>query len=160
MSIHQEKLRNAADICDNCFKIRLVERTEIRSTGLAATPESVYTRRERTTELDHHPSDEPTQDKHLFCECGVIGPNSRAWDDKDIDRERFKDLLKHSIRSAEHKGVTLSREGAVKRGLANLAVLTAWWRDDINSVDEALADALEYGSTAATVQTETPASAD
>lgn len=160
MTIHQEKLRNAADICDNCFKLRLVERTEVRSRGLTATPESVYTRHERTTELDHHPSDEPTQDKHLFCDCGVAGPNSRAWDDSDIDRERFKDLLKHAIYSAERKGVTLNRERAVKRGLVNLAVLTAWWRDDINSVDGALADALEHGSAVATAQTESPASAD
>jgi len=158
--IYNEQLVGAPDVCSNCLRIRLVERTEVRSRGLTATPESVYTRHRQTTALDHHPSDEPTQDKHLFCDCGVSTARTRTWDGSDIDRERFKVLLRRAIRAAEHKGVTLDRERAVKRGLANLAVLTAWWLADIDSVDAALADALEYGSAAATVQTDTPTLAD
>lgn len=158
--IYNEQLVGAPDVCSNCLRIRLVDRTEVRSRGLTATPESVYTRHRQTTELDHHPSDEPTQDKHLFCDCGVSTARARTWTDGDIDREWFKTLLRRAIRAAEHKGVTLDRERTVKRALANLAILTAWWRDDIDSIDAALADALEYGSAAATVQTDAPVPAD
>jgi len=146
--LYAERLLDASDVCRNCFRLRLVERTEVRSTGLTANPESVYTRHERTTDLDHHPSDPPTQDKHLFCECGVIGPHSRAWADADVDRERLKDLLKHMIQSAEHKGISLDRGATVKYALAT------WDGED---VDQTLSDALDHGSTVATVTTETGA---
>ena len=144
--IYTEQLVGAPDICSNCLRIRLVERTEVRSRGMTAAPrvESTFTRCEKTTELDHHPADEPTQDKHLFCECGVADARTRMWDDTDISRDRFKTLLKHTIRAAEHKGVTLDRETAVKHALAN-------WDGD---VDGTLAAALEHGSTAATVSSD------
>jgi len=159
-TIYHEQLVGAPDICSNCLRVRLVERVEVRSRGLTAVPEATYTRRRRTTSLGHHPSDEPTQDTHLFCDCGVPNARARTWTDSDIDRERFKTLLRRAIRSAEHKGVTLDRERTIKMALQNLAIVTAWWRSDIDSVDAALADALEYGSAAATVSGGSQATAD
>jgi hypothetical protein len=151
-TIYHETLVGASDVCRNCLRIRLVERIEVRSRGLTATPESTYTRHRRTTSLGHHPSDEPTDDKHLFCDCGAPDARTRTWGGGHIDRERYKTLLRRAIRAAEHKGVTLDRERTIKMALRNLAIVTAWWRSDIDSVDDALADALEYGSAAATVQ--------
>ena len=137
--LYEEKLIGARDVCSNCFRLRLVERVEVRSRGMAASPEteSTYTRRKRTTTLDHHPADPPASDKHLFCNCGVSNARTRIWDPSDVERDRFKELIKGAVQSLEYKGVSLKRNETVMYALHHF--------DEHEDVDRALATAIDLG---------------
>lgn len=146
--IYEEKLIHSRDVCSNCFRLRLVERTEVRSRGMTVSPEaeSSYTRRKRTTTLDHHPTDPPASDKHLFCNCGVANARTRVWDPADVSRERFKDLLKAAVQSLEQKGVSLDKKETVMYALSHF--------DDHEDVERAVATAIDLGVVAEVAKTD------
>jgi len=136
--IYQEKLIGAPDVCSNCLGIRLVDQLQPTRAGMNHELESAYSRHKRNTDLDHHPGDEPTDDRHLFCECGVASARVRVWD--TVDREKFRTLLKRAVKTAESKGVTLNQKRAFGHALETY--------DDTGDVDDAIETGLKHGSVA------------
>jgi hypothetical protein len=137
---YEEHVLGARDVCSNCLRLIRVERIDpYRSNDLQA--EARLSRRERVTKVGYGPSEQVKDSKGIFCECGVESARHRIWDGDDVDRERFKDLIRHVIRTLELKRVTLKRTEAAAYALQKF--------DDGSGVDEALATGIEAGVVAA-----------
>lgn len=79
--------------------------------------------------------DEPVSNaKHRFCSCGAHGSYTRIWDDSDIDRDRFKELLKNVIMTLLSFHVISSERHA--RSIVKTAV---FHRNHGDSVNDAIA---------------------
>lgn len=150
-STFQERVLNAPDVCSNCFGI-IREEHEIvplkQRKRNRTYPTQKYTRYRRRTTVDHLPDVEPTHDHATFCECGTPGAFDR-YRDEIVGAERFRELLKTAIRTIEKKGVSLSREHAVRRAF-ELGLATSS-RFPICSADVAIAKGIGYGVTRATI---------
>lgn len=128
-SLFEDEFLHSADVCSNCFGVRLVAPEP-------AQPEACKRNRETTT-VEHVPGDRPADDVELFCECGVSDADTRIWRIDDVDDRRFKTLLKRSIYTAEHKGLPLDRRRTIRVALAR-------WRRDW-SVNRAIGTGLSAG---------------
>lgn len=147
----QEHVLNAADVCNECFGIIREEHEIVPVSERKRNrtyPVQHYTRYKRRTTVEHVPGKNPTQDHATFCECG----NSSAFDrhrSEIVGPARFRELLKTAIETVESKGVTLSREHAIKRAF-ELGLATKS-RFPLLSADQAIAEGIEFGVTMSTV---------
>lgn len=139
--IYQEHLLEAPDVCRNCLAVRLVEQPHAQPGGLSTETTSKYTRCKQTTELDHHPSDPPTNDRHLFCECGVPNARDRIW--TAIGYARFRELLKQTSRTLEHKHIDHRRKTLFEVALQDFQRDTVLPIVDAERADAILASAAE-----------------
>jgi len=139
---YEEHVLAAPDVCSNCFALIREERVDPTRSGLTRDLETSYQRRRRTTTIGYGPGDAVSEHKGVFCRCGVENHRHRIWEQADIDRERFRDLLKALLHSLARKDVTLRRQEAAAYALQR-------W-DDGAGVDEALATGMEAGIVAAT----------
>ena len=107
-SEYQEHVLSAPDVCTNCLRLIREERTDPARKWRDAR--SYYARNKATTEIDYAPAETVSQTEQVFCECGCSGAFDRVWNDRDIDRQRFRSMLKRLIRSLERKGLTIDRQ--------------------------------------------------
>jgi hypothetical protein len=148
---YHEHVLGARDTCSNCLQliraeavspIRRDDRT--RDSGAWTTD---YERIPRRTSVEYPGvGDAPTHAKGVFCECGVESARARVWDPADIDRERFRELLKNVLRTLDSKGVTLRRKETAAYALQAFA--------DGDDPDAALAEAIDAGIVAAAAAAE------
>ena len=142
--IYESDVLGAPDVCSNCFALVRVERVDpmtARDKFVVDGRDQVDTKSERnvrTTEVAYGPSDAPPKSKGVFCECGVESPRERIWDGDDVDRNRFKELLKNLVRTLDNKGVGLKKDEAAAYALAG-------YDQDGVGIDEALATAVDAG---------------
>lgn len=152
--VFQERLLNAADTCTNCLGLIREERdvVPVRQQRRNRTyPTARYARDRRTTSVEHVPSESPTDSTTIFCECG----SSSAYDrhrSEIVDKERFRELLKQAIQTVEQKGVSLSREHAVRRAMK--LGCPSETRFPAVTADEAIAQGIEFGVEMASVQSQ------
>lgn len=156
--VFQERIINSVDTCSNCFGLSRVEREKpprakvtkhpITNQLLELAPQR-WARNEQNTNIEYVQSDCVSRSKTIFCECGVRGSHSRERSEI-VGRERFRSLLKRAIQTIEQKGVSLSREHAIKRamklGCPNETRFPAY------TADEAIAQGIEFGVEMSTVQ--------
>jgi hypothetical protein len=141
---YADTILDARDVCNNCFRKNRVERVDpvMSRAGLRHELDSHFARDKRETVLDWHDGGErPTEAKGVWCNCGVEGSYDRLWEPNNLDRERFKTLLKQAVISVEQKGVTLKRRETLRYALSHF--------DDHGDADQALATALDAGIVAA-----------
>jgi len=137
---YADHLLDARDVCSNCFRKNRVERVDpvMSRSGLRHELDSHYSRDRRETTVDYHDGgDEPPKSKGVFCNCGVEGTFDRIWDPTDVDRERFKKLLKNAVVTLDRKGVSIKRKETLRYALSHF--------DDHHDVDKALATAIDCG---------------
>jgi len=115
---YYDQVYNAADVCINCFLRSRVERIDPIRGGLGGEFEAHLERHRRNTEVAYGPADTVSDQKGVFCECGVEGSHTRSWDDADVDRSRFKTFIEDVLRSLESKGVDVSRHVFVEVALS------------------------------------------
>lgn len=143
--IFQERLLHAPDSCSNCFGLIREERdvVPVRQQRQNRTyPTARYARDRRTTSVEHVPSESPTDSTTIFCECG----SSSAYDrhrSEIVGKERFRELLKQAVQTVEAKGVSLSREHAVRRAMKLGCPTESQF--PVCSADEAIAQGIEFG---------------
>ncbi|WP_049979377.1 hypothetical protein [Halolamina rubra] len=152
-SEYQEHVLNAPDVCSNCFRLVRVER-ERPASGFRPA-ETFYARNQATTSVEHAPADTVSESEAVFCACGAESAFDRIWSWRDVNRERFHELLKHLLRSAERKGLSIARQPAAAHALASHEQRHE--RDDAQvrvecDVDAALADGLLAGLRVANVR--------
>ena len=135
-------LLDAADGYSNCLLKNRVERIDpVRGDGLGNELDSHYSRHEHRTEIGYGPADVVSEQKGVFCDCGVEGSHERIWDPDDVEREKFKELVKAALRTLAEKDVTIRRRETVRYALSHF--------DDHGDVDQALANAIDAGIVAA-----------
>lgn len=150
--VFQERLLNAHDTCSNCFGIVREERdvVPVRQRRQNRTyPTARYARNRQRTSVEHVPDDEPAHSRVTFCACGCTSSYDR-FRDEIVDPGTFRDLLKTALCTVESKGVTVSREHAVRRAI-ELGMATET-RFPVCSTDEAIAKGIEFGVEMATVR--------
>ena len=144
---YHEHLLDASDVCNSCHRVIRVERIEPTREGLGREFESVYERKRETTEIGYGPARSVSEEKGVFCtECGTESPYDRIWDDadEDVSDDRFRELVRATIRTLEHKGVTLHRQTLAREALRR--------RHDGEHVDDCLGEATEAAITRAITQ--------
>ena len=144
---YHEHLLDASDVCNSCHRVIRVERIEPTREGLGREFESVYERKRETTEIGYGPARSVSEEKGVFCtECGTESPYDRIWDDaeEDVSDERFHELIQRTIRTLEHKGVTVHRQTLAREALRR--------RRDGQHVDDCLGEATEAAITRAITQ--------
>lgn len=132
----QEHVLNAPDVCNSCFRIvreprdrltpiRYVNRARVGDLPIGETgnnqtvvEESYYGRTQHGTVVDYPPTETPTDARRVFCRCGASSAFAREWDEADVDRERFKTLLKRLARTLDRKGVTVDRKAMFTQALS------------------------------------------
>lgn len=133
-----ERVLHAPDVCMNCHRTIRVERVDPTRRGLVEEYESHYERDPQTTQIGYGPARSASNVKGVFCDrCGTEGPNHRIWDDAAdrLDDRRFRELIKATIRTLEHKGVSIHRHALVRNALQR--------RKDGAHVDDCLGRATE-----------------
>lgn len=141
---YHEHLLDAADVCNSCHRVIRVERQDPTRDGLTREFESHYERHRQTTEIGYGPARSASNVKGVFCDrCGVESPYERLWDDaeEDVSDERFRELIQATIRTLEHKGVSLARQDFAQHALQR--------RRDDKHVDDCLGAATEAAIVAA-----------
>lgn len=143
---YQDHVLGAPDVCSNCLQLIRQERVSaIRRDDRTPTSgawTTTYERIPRRTSVEYPGvGREPTQSQAVFCECGVESARERIWDSVDVDRERFRELLKNVLRTLDEKGVTLKRKETAAYALQAF--------DDGAGPDAALAEAIDAGIVAA-----------
>ena len=143
---YQDHVLGAKDCCSNCLQLIRAEavspiRRDDRTRDSGAWT-STYERIPRRTSVEYPGvGRDPTHAKGVFCECGVESARQRLWDAADVDRERFRELLKNVLRTLTEKGVTLKRKETAAYALQAF--------DDGAGPDAALAEAIDAGIVAA-----------
>ena len=143
---YQEHVLGARDVCSNCLSliraeaaspIRRDDRT--RDSGAWTTN---YERIPKRTSVEYPGvGTNPTHAKGTFCTCGVESARERIWSSEDIDRERFRGLVKNVLRTLNEKGVTVKPKETAAYALQAF--------DDGDGPDAALAEAIDLGIVAA-----------
>jgi len=170
---YHEHVLNASDVCNSCHRVIRVERQDPARGGDTREFESHQERYRNHTEIDFGPADSVGDQKGVFCErCGTDSPYDRYWDDhttdnqalatgfgwlfdtdgdadglcreRELDDERVRDLIQHTIRTLEHKGVTIDRE--------TLAGQTLRGRREGDHIDDCLGEAVKTAITRAVTQ--------
>jgi hypothetical protein len=151
----QERVLNAADTCSNCYG-RIREEHEIVPVSERKRnrtyPTQQYTRYERRTSVEHVPDTEPAHSHATFCDCGSASAFDRHRDEI-VQGSRFRELLKTALYTVERKGVSVSREHAIRKAL-RLGLVTDT-RFPVYTTDMAIAKGIEYGVSMATVSRST-----
>jgi hypothetical protein len=143
---YAEHVLEAADVCNNCLRLIRVERVDPVRSGVAREFEATYERERRHTSVEYAPAESVSDEKGVFCACGVEGARDRIWSDDDLSRDRFKGLVQHLLRTLNRKDVSVKpRETAAY-------ALQAF--DDDTPPDHALAQAVDAGIVAAAAQTD------
>jgi hypothetical protein len=141
---YQDHILEAADVCSNCLRLIRVERIDPVRNGMGGEYEATFERERRHTSVEYGPADSVSDEKGVFCHCGVEGARDRIWSGDDLARERFKTLTKHCLQTLARKDVTVKdRETAAY-------ALQAF--DDGAAPDQALARAVDAGLVAAAAQ--------
>jgi hypothetical protein len=58
-----------------------------------------------------------SEQKGVFCECGVEEPRARVWSEDDVDDDRFRALLRSMLRTLDAKDITVARETTAAHAL-------------------------------------------
>lgn len=135
--VYEDRLLGAPDVCNNCFCLIRVERIDPVRTGIGRAYESTYERNPRTTTVEYAPADTISDEKGVFCTCGVEGARDRVWEAADVDRERFRTFVKAVLWTLEAKGLSIHRQRASESALQRFA--------DGAAVDDALAAGVSAG---------------
>jgi hypothetical protein len=69
--------------------------------------ESHYERVQRNTVVGYGPADSVSEQKGVFCECGVEGARERIWSGADVDREKMKEYVRALATTLSRKGLDL-----------------------------------------------------
>ena len=139
---YADHLLDSADVCSNCLRKNRVERIDpVMGDGLGNDLDSHYERDENRTEIGYGPADVVSEQKGVFCSCGVEGAHERIWDPQDVSREKFRELVKAAIRTLDEKDVTVRRRETVRYALSHFS--------EHGDVDRALANAIDAGIVAA-----------
>jgi len=141
-SAYQEHVLHAADVCNSCLGMIRVERLNPVRTGMSREYEACYERHKKRTVIDYGPAESVSDQKGVWCVCGVENARTRIWSDQDINTDRFHDLIQRLLRTLEAKGVTVARKPLAAHALQA--------RRDGDSVDEALAAGVDAGLQVAT----------
>jgi hypothetical protein len=173
---YQNRVYDSGLVCRNCLGVIKSEREEyittrmVNEVSLEARPtvqgrggplveESYWGRDRHRTTVGYPPEATPTDNRTVFCECGVAGAYVRAWDDADIahDLDRYSTLVSNLAHTLGELDIQHDRERMVRRAFANFerlvsadpeaAIVPADGRV-IRGVDAALADAVRYGQAA------------
>jgi hypothetical protein len=113
-AVYQENILNSPEVCSNCLRRVREERSRASPTVDRAERENnllrkPLARRGDVTELDHFPSDQPTDDHVTWCVCGVESSYDQERPPR-VGRDRLKELIQRCIATAEHKGISLDRQ--------------------------------------------------
>ncbi|ELZ05576.1 hypothetical protein [Natrialba aegyptia] len=138
---YAQHLLDASDVCSNCLRKNRVERIDPVRGGLVTELDSHLSRDETRTSVGYGPADCVSEQKGVFCECGVEGAFERLWDPTAVAEDEFKTLVKAALATLAEKDVTVRRKETVMYALSH-------YRDHGN-VDRALASALDAGIVAA-----------
>jgi len=118
---YHEHLLDASDVCNSCHRVIRVERQDPTRGGLTREFESHQERHRDHTEIGYGPADSVSGQKGVFCDrCGTESPYDRVWDDagdERLDDDRVRELIQNTIRTLEHKGVTIDRQTLAERAL-------------------------------------------
>jgi hypothetical protein len=173
---YENRVYNAGQVCRNCLGIIKSEREAyittrmVNEASLEARPtvqgrdgplveESYYGRDPQRTAVGYPPEATPTDNRTVFCECGVAGAYVRAWDDADIvhDLDRYSTLVSNLGHALDELNVQIDHERYVRRAFANFerlvsadpeAAIVPAEQPIIRGVDAALADAVRHGQAA------------
>lgn len=135
--VYADLILDSKETCSNCFRTVRVERIDPTREGFAGEFESHYERRRRSTTIEYAPHEYPPRSKGVFCQCGVEGSHERLWDPTDASDDRLKELIKHGLRSLEHRGVTL-------RWKKTVGYIIQAFRET-NDIDRAFSRGIEKG---------------
>ena len=143
---YEDHILGAADVCSNCFALIRQERVSpIRRedrTHVSGAWTTTYERIPNQTTVEYPGvGNTPTQSQAVFCACGVESARDRYWSGADIDRQRFRELLKNVLRTLDEKGVTVKPKETAAYALQAF--------DDEKGPDAALAEAIDLGIVAA-----------
>jgi hypothetical protein len=133
----RDKLLHSPDVCSNCFALLKQERIDPVRWSQDRELDSTYERVLEQTEVGYHAthSVQPTQAKEVYCRCGTADAHDRYWSAEDVDAEKFRELLRAVIRTAEAKGISFRRKTAAEYALQR--------HKDTGEVDAALALGLD-----------------
>ena len=139
----RDKLLHAPDVCSNCFALIKQERMDPVRWSQEQELDSTYERVRTQTERGYHETHSvaPTHAKEVYCECGTADAHDRYWSGDDVDLDKFRDLLRAVIRTAEAKGISFKRKTTAEYALQR--------HKDTGEVDAALALGLDAGMHAA-----------
>jgi hypothetical protein len=157
--VFQERVLNAPDTCNNCFGIIREERELVplnEQKRNRTYPTAKYRRYHQRTSVEHLPDLEPTHDHATFCDCGTPSAYDR-YRDEIVSRELFRELLKTAIYTIEGKGVSISRDHAIRRAFRLGLVTDTTF--PMYTADMAIAKGIEYGMMMATVSRSAQSSA-
>lgn len=146
--VYDDRILEARDVCRNCLRLVKVERLDPTKTGMTREYERSYERDQRNTSIEYAPADRVSEQKGVFCECGTEHARTRIWEDADVDRERFRELVKHLISTLRRKGLNLHASRTA--GYALQA------RQDGATVDAALRQGVSAGLRARTNDADHP----
>ncbi len=170
---YHEHLLDASDVCNSCHRVIRVERQDPTRGGLSREYETHHERHREHTVVDYGPADTVGEQQGTFCSrCGTESPWDRYWDDhrtdshevatalgwlddvdepaatacqvREISTAKFRELVQATIRTLEHKGVTLDRQTLAREALRR--------RRDGEHVDDCLGEATEAAITRAITQ--------
>ena len=137
MTLYQEHILDAPDVCSNCLRKNRQDRVDPVRGGLGRELDSHYERDPRRTTVEFAPHEIPARSKGVFCRCGVEGPHDRVWRPEGVDRDRFKELLMAAVETLERKQVAVDRREMLCQALAAYKAGA--------DVDEALTRGIEQG---------------
>ncbi|WP_407344227.1 hypothetical protein [Haloplanus litoreus] len=99
----QDRILSAVDVCNNCFAVVREQRLKAKR-NWEVSREAYWSRRNRQTTVEFAPADSVSEQKGIFCDCGVEGSYERIWDDREIGRDRFKRYIQQIVATLESKG--------------------------------------------------------
>jgi hypothetical protein len=105
--VYDDRVLGAPDVCNNCFRLVRVERVDPARNGMGGELESHYERVQRNTVVGYGPADSVSEQKGVFCDCGVESARERIWTDSDVDRDRMKNMIRNVAESLRRKGLDL-----------------------------------------------------
>lgn len=106
---YADHLLDASDVCSNCLRKTRLERVDPVRGGITRELDSHLERDDRRTEIGYGPADRVSEQKGVFCTCGVEGSFERVWRD-EIGPQQFRRLLKNTMRTLAEKGVSYRRK--------------------------------------------------
>lgn len=112
--VFDDRVLGARDVCSNCFRLVRVERVDPTRGGLTREYEASYEREKVNTSIEYAPAETVSEQKGVFCACGVESARERIWDDGDVDRERLATLLTQLLRTLRRKGLSIATRPAAR----------------------------------------------
>lgn len=177
----QEHVLNAPDVCNNCFSLVREDRDEYvpdrffnkarlgeldtvsrPSDGRGFVKTARYARVDNQTEECYPPTEYPTNSKRIYCECGASGSFDRIWSDQDIDKERFKEFVRHLHAALAHKRIAHDAQTFARHAVHCYRRLPPGHvgpmaEDAPETINDILASAMAAAQVRATTQQRSPA---